>query len=193
MESTKNCRVCRRNLPLTQFHKNRKSRNGRVNLCKECASIQGAAYRTAHKQEINRRTNERIAANADLRERRYAKLKQWQSDNPDRYKYHQIKLSAKKKNWLFDLSLEQFRDLFWEHPCFYCGQPSLGGIDRVDNKLGYTINNCVPCCWSCNKIKSSKTIGELKENLVRLSAILDKLEHHRSPISSPPAAPGSPP
>lgn len=36
----------------------------------------------------------------------------------------------------------------------------VNGIDRVDNKIGYTKNNCVPCCWDCNKIKSDYTIYE---------------------------------
>jgi 5-methylcytosine-specific restriction endonuclease McrA len=27
------------------------------------------------------------------------------------------------------------------------------GIDRVDNSIGYTPDNCVPCCTQCNRIK----------------------------------------
>lgn len=30
---------------------------------------------------------------------------------------------------------------------------SANGIDRKDNKLGYTVYNCVPCCKVCNYIK----------------------------------------
>ena len=28
------------------------------------------------------------------------------------------------------------------------------GIDRVDNKIGYELDNCVSCCIKCNKAKS---------------------------------------
>lgn len=34
------------------------------------------------------------------------------------------------------------------------------GIDRVDNHLGYTEDNCVPCCFTCNSAKGDKTIEE---------------------------------
>ncbi len=27
-------------------------------------------------------------------------------------------------------------------------------LDRKDNDLGYNIDNVVPCCWNCNRIKS---------------------------------------
>lgn len=60
--------------------------------------------------------------------------------------------------------------------CHYCGAPPTGqyrpanagseestrlgiflnnGIDRVDNGLGYTKDNCVPCCKPCNYAKSN--------------------------------------
>lgn len=29
----------------------------------------------------------------------------------------------------------------------------MNGIDRVDNNKGYTLNNCVPCCKTCNQAK----------------------------------------
>ncbi len=29
------------------------------------------------------------------------------------------------------------------------------GIDRWDNKLGYTFDNCVPCCKRCNRAKDT--------------------------------------
>lgn len=51
--------------------------------------------------------------------------------------------------------------------CRYCSAPpgrlfryssavaTLGGIDRVDNTLGYTPDNCVPCCSTCNRAKNA--------------------------------------
>jgi hypothetical protein len=31
------------------------------------------------------------------------------------------------------------------------------GIDRVDNEKGYLVENCVPCCFTCNSLKKSVT------------------------------------
>lgn len=47
--------------------------------------------------------------------------------------------------------------------CTYCGfSPSWPatrvGIDRVDNSIGYTADNCVSCCSTCNSAKGEKTV-----------------------------------
>lgn len=50
--------------------------------------------------------------------------------------------------------------------CNYCGHPS-DGLDRLDNSIGHTMDNCVPCCNDCNVARSDhftpeemKIIGE---------------------------------
>lgn len=76
------------------------------------------------------------------------------------------KSSSKRRNYEFSLSEEQFKILTKQN-CFYCGkEPSsiinsktcygeyiYNGIDRVNNKEGYTLENCVPCCKICNIMK----------------------------------------
>ena len=42
------------------------------------------------------------------------------------------------------------------------------GIDRLDNKLGYEEENCVPCCYLCNRMKWSITE---KDFLAQISKI----------------------
>lgn len=37
-------------------------------------------------------------------------------------------------------------------PCSYCGFPSTG-LDRIENSIGHTIENCVPCCSECNSAR----------------------------------------
>ena len=74
--------------------------------------------------------------------------------------------SAESRGINFELSKEIFKSLT-SSPCFYCGvspfsiyKPSLSGgylyngIDRRDNKLGYTHSNIVPCCKYCNWMKN---------------------------------------
>lgn len=76
---------------------------------------------------------------------------------------------AKKRNHQFDLTMEQFKVLL-DGNCFYCNcSPSqikktkdnsiyiYNGIDRVDNTMGYVLENCVSCCKECNSKKSGIT------------------------------------
>lgn len=65
------------------------------------------------------------------------------------------KYSAKKNRLAFCLSKNDFMGLVTLH-CKYCGtQPKSGinGIDRSDNKEGYTLQNAVSCCSICNRAK----------------------------------------
>ena len=39
---------------------------------------------------------------------------------------------------------------------------TFNGIDRKNNNLGYTYDNCVTACTTCNKAKNSMTIEEFK-------------------------------
>ena len=66
----------------------------------------------------------------------------------------------------FSLTVEDFERISQKN-CYYCGslpEPRLmqrltpthcNGLDRVDNKKGYTLDNVVPCCAACNRFKSS--------------------------------------
>ena len=82
--------------------------------------------------------------------------------------YGRYRAKAKKKNLNFEFSKDGFKYITSQN-CHYCGQrpnqksqqPTwrgeyvYNGIDRVDNKKGYTKNNSVPCCGQCNKAKST--------------------------------------
>lgn len=70
--------------------------------------------------------------------------------------------ARKRKNIVFELSVEDFEQLI-NKECHYCGGFSSewntksrgNGIDRKNNDLGYSIDNCIPCCSKCNFIKNS--------------------------------------
>lgn len=74
--------------------------------------------------------------------------------------YNEYKKNANKRGYTWHLSKDDFLEIT-QKACFYCGSsPSkqkrefvYNGIDRVDNEVGYVENNCVPCCWSCNRMK----------------------------------------
>jgi hypothetical protein len=82
--------------------------------------------------------------------------------------YRLYKRNAKKRKLVFGLSLEDFAAMLHE-PCKYCKitfddlcslfEGDMPGIDRWDNSVGYTVENSVPCCSTCNWLKGSSMTG----------------------------------
>lgn len=99
------------------------------------------------------------------------------------YRYYEHNASKRKLEFL--LSLEEFSKLVF-NKCNYCGiEPQLSvlgintknrrpkeiyynGIDRIDNSIGYKINNCVSCCSICNAAKSDLSNVEFHNWIKRL-------------------------
>jgi hypothetical protein len=97
---------------------------------------------------------------------------------------------AKRRGQIWKLSRDDVRSLTSDD-CFYCGhspsqKPSTqtklngdyiyNGIDRVDNSVGYTIENCVPCCWKCNRAKgtlSYKDFMQMIEDIYYRHSFMD--------------------
>lgn len=94
------------------------------------------------------------------------------------------KINARKKNLVFNLDELQTFDLL-SKDCIYCGTPpsnqirtrkrkgrlyrpdrisifKYNGIDRIDSKIGYTLENCVPCCVICNISKNDMSFTDWK-------------------------------
>jgi len=83
-----------------------------------------------------------------------------------RTRHGAYKRNAKYRGYEFALTHDQFIDLI-QRPCTYCGckpntvshfrgingQCRYNGIDRIDNNMGYIIDNCETCCVICNKAK----------------------------------------
>lgn len=99
--------------------------------------------------------------------------------------------SAKKRNLSFDLDIRDMEYLIRSN-CFYCGTtPNISvsgrwsaevwysgfkrvGLDRIEPDDGYNIDNVVPCCFDCNKLKGNMTfdgfvdlIRKINKNLCR--------------------------
>jgi hypothetical protein len=90
--------------------------------------------------------------------------------------------AAAKRGHSFSLPLFAF-EAFTSSACHYCGgAPSsinrsrkakveyiYNGIDRIDNKCGYEIWNCLPCCNICNKAKRAMPYVDFTQWLNRVS------------------------
>lgn len=73
------------------------------------------------------------------------------------FRYATYKRGAIRRGYVFDLTFEEFNEL-WNKPCTYCADAIKGiGIDRIDNNVGYTAINVIPCCTTCNWMKHKLT------------------------------------
>lgn len=85
-----------------------------------------------------------------------------------RRKVGTYKQSSKEKNRVWELPDEQARELL-QADCYYCGVNNCLGIDRIDNKVGYTVDNSRPCCKICNYAKNTQTETEFFAWVARVS------------------------
>jgi hypothetical protein len=77
-------------------------------------------------------------------------------------RYSYLKNSLKRYGKVLEctITLEQYEKLI-ENSCYYCSGPLFhsaygAGLDRIDNSLGYHVNNVLPCCGECNKLRSNR-------------------------------------
>jgi hypothetical protein len=86
------------------------------------------------------------------------KLRTWRLNNKYKALIYYYRSNAKKRGLGWALSDAQAVELA-HGTCYWGGTHGgtlceAGGIDRVDNNKGYTVDNCVPCCTLCNRAKS---------------------------------------
>lgn len=97
------------------------------------------------------------------------------------YRLYKYNANLRKKE--FNIDIESFLKLITAN-CHYCNSEpqshivysgpyrdnyKYNGLDRVDNNIGYILNNCVTCCKFCNRAKKD-------ENLVSFLEWLDRLK-----------------
>jgi|SRR6266568_1484120 len=104
---------------------------------------------------------------------------------PIRALFTRYKYAATKRKLSFVLSFEQFLQII-KRPCFYCGAENsnhfhtpegpeelrYNGIDRMNNREGYTYLNSVPCCGVCNRMKSAFTVAQFFSFIERIYGTL---------------------
>jgi hypothetical protein len=108
-------------------------------------------------------------SNADM----YTKKRLYKGEAAYRHLLKTYKNRARKLGLDFTLTDDEFR-FFTSQNCFYCGvEPKqrekirggfgeyiYNGLDRVDNIQGYTLDNIVPCCGVCNRMKYTMSFEE---------------------------------
>jgi hypothetical protein len=90
----------------------------------------------------------------EKRKDRKRNYKEEKSKNLENY-YKEYITKATQKGREISIDFDVFISLVTS-VCYYCNHNSdteTIGIDRIDNTKGYTNENCVPCCWKCNRMK----------------------------------------
>lgn len=108
--------------------------------------------------------------------------------------YSHYRRSASIRNLEFSLLKSDVSDLVFSS-CYYCGtvgsnkydqhqRKSTGyevvyynGIDRVNNNVGYILNNCVSCCKYCNRAKREYSIDEFTSWLDQVARYRYNVNH----------------
>lgn len=178
-DPVKKCTNCTRGpQPLEEFV----GSNGRINnTCRKCreknkrnderperqvyhAQLQkekGKEYSAAWRERKNAGTSLGCEHNFEQTcqwaesEKTKERLSQWKKLNVhDRIGNY--KRTALKKGLEWNLTDEQ-AEIMLKSECIYCNHidltKRLNGIDRLDQQGNYTVENTVPCCWTCNYMK----------------------------------------
>ena len=157
--NTKLCSKCKIEKHLSCFSGNVTESDGFSHSCKDCTNVRNHKYYKRHKKKLIK--------------------KQIIRDKSLNGRYSACKYTAKRKGVAFCLTKMQFEQLT-SRTCYYCDNFSTGheycGIDRINNDVGYIMDNCVSCCFRCNDIKSNYSLIELKECLEILKEIIKKLK-----------------
>ena len=121
-----------------------------------------AHNRAMYKLKQEERLKQKAEYYQDNREKIIKKNTAYKKEHPEtdnRYRrtlkgrYKEYKTGAKSRGYEFKLTLEDFEKM-WNQNCYYCDTLIDGiGVDRVDNTKGYLVDNTVPCCSVCNKMK----------------------------------------
>lgn len=116
---SKKCRQCGKTKPISEFKKNKASKNGIDNLCRECANEKLQQWRASHPEktrQFNKSSHRKhYLNNTDVvleKNRKWAKENQgkvrerrrkWADDNPEKMKHS-------KKKWL-EANIEKMRQI----------------------------------------------------------------------------------
>lgn len=126
----KTCSICKAQKLFTEFYYDSNHKTYK-SMCKKC-SIQ-RAMKTITKQ----------------RKIRYSST--WLQD-----KHRKIRSRAVKKGLGYELNAGFIGELLVGASCLYCGDDNNLSIERMNNYIGYTKENCVAACLRCNMMRNNK-------------------------------------
>lgn len=176
------CAECGAEKPVSEFYE--KGNGGLSSRCKSCEANAQKRFREENKERIRERKrgyNARNKSKIDEYNRRYARehsaenvarVQRWAQEHPERAK--ELAIASEQRRRARKAATESsFTKTDWEMckayftapgglRCAYCGKlvsrPTQDHVVSLADGGGYTRNNIIPACRSCNSSKCDKEI-----------------------------------
>lgn len=153
----KQCRHCGQMKEYTEFTNRAASEDGKDSYCQICCNTRNKRYQAKNRQKFlaqQKRYREKTASTTRIYR---------QTPGP---RFAQGRASAVRRGLDWQITFESFVDLI-SRPCFYCEKSLVAeaghSLDRIDNAKGYSLDNVLPCCGTCNKTRNTFfTVDEMK-------------------------------
>jgi len=163
-QELKRCTKCNNEYPRTQKHWHRANKNpdGLQYWCKTCLL---AYNRIWHKNNPeSRKATMRKWADNNL-DVKHAIERRWRKDNPDKKRSKDQRRHARKLSLPHTLTQAEWENILadYGYQCAYCDKTWLDCKLTQDHVIplsqggGYTADNIVPACLSCNDKKGART------------------------------------
>ena len=100
------------------------------------------------------------------KERQYAR--DWFENHRERAAFNNCRKNARIRKYKFELTQNDVTEII-NQACAYCGDAPnpFNGVDRKDNNIGYIKDNCVPCCFNCNRAKGELSVEQFNQKIVK--------------------------
>ena len=170
---SKKCNVCLEIKPFSEFYKHKQCKDGYRPDCKKCKKEltynQQKEWRENNKEEIAKRNKISKEKSKCEHGRRKGECRIC-SDNPIKYIiqcmiYHSKNCDKKNKYDENNFIDKSFLELLFQNQttCYYCGvhfeyinfTNDFVTIERINNNIGHTKDNCTLACWKCNNKRLS--------------------------------------
>lgn len=150
--ANKQCSKCKEVKPIDEFHSDKTNLDGKRFDCTSCVSKRRKDYYDRNKESQKQYSREYRKSNLE-----YCRETMRSYQQKPIGRYAKLKFEAKRRGLSVEITVEEYAVIIASRICTYCegAFPILGhGVDRKDSALGYTKENCVPCCGACNRIKN---------------------------------------
>ncbi len=126
--------------------------------CKKCGR-ENLTKDDFYSQVMSSRKGDRIYFRKECRKCTDKKTVQCRGLNRYRDLFENCRKTCRRLQIVLELTREDVKTMI-DNPCHYCGEEDREkmGIDRVENHIGYTRKNSVPCCIRCNAMKRDMPI-----------------------------------